>query len=106
MVDGNPDRRSRGTLPGLQPRRGVAAARVADPVCGFRGLAERRVAGRCAGTTAWILAEAIGRNGRSGAADRSPTTGNAEPSRGESAFGGRERIDGETKRTRSARGHD
>ena len=46
VVDGDPEQRSRSALSGLQRRGRLATRRVADSVCGFRGLAERVAAGR------------------------------------------------------------
>src|SRR4030095_306950 len=106
MVDGNPARRGWRTLPGIRPRRGVAAAGTADTVCGLCGVAER-VSGRKRDASGGrILEGATARRGGVGTADRSHETGDAEPSRrvGEGRTG--ERVERRTEEVEPERRSD
>src|SRR5262245_42797538 len=79
-VDGDAEERSRDALSGLQLRRALAARRVADSVCGLRGLAASLAGRRRARRKARVLAKTTGGDERAGTADGPPSTGSPERS--------------------------
>src|ERR1700694_105185 len=69
MVGGSAGAGSIGNVPGLCSREGVAAAGMADSVCGLQRLAEKLAGRRSVGRADELLEEAVGRGSRAGFAD-------------------------------------
>src|SRR5262249_13711930 len=77
LVDGNPDQRSRRTLPGLQRGRALAARGTGDSIRRLCCLAAELPSRRSAGSGVKLLAETVGGIGAAGTAPglRTPCAG-------------------------------